>query len=245
VVQALLVSLVMTVAVACGPAAQPAEPTADELLERFTGEPVFWRQFDIAKALVARRDAPVLIPLERMLSHEDRHVRANVAFVFAGHGDPRGIAIIKAIVADRSDRPLGQGIPTTRSNLAQPRWRLRRQVEADRYFAVHMLGELRDRRGIDVLVPLLEDPDVNYKVAWALGQIGDPRATRPLIAALDDGNAFMRVSAIQALEMLDATEALPWLRALVNDPELPGAGPRVPVGETAKAAIRKLTRVPR
>jgi HEAT repeat protein len=239
-----LFGIVTAIAAACATATQPAEPSTEELLERFTGEPVFWRQLEIAKALAAREDARVLIPLETMLSREDRHVRANVAFVFARLGDPRGLATIKGILADRSDRALGQGIPTAPSNPAQPRWWLRRQVEADRYYAVHMLGELRDRRSIDVLVPLLGDPDVNYKVAWALGQIGDARAIAPLIAALDDPDALMRVSAVQALEALDATEALPKLRALQRDRALPKAGTQVPVGDTAAAAIRTLTRQP-
>ena len=50
----------------------------------------------------------------------------------------------------------------------------------------------------------------------------------------------MRVSAIQALEALDAKEAIPQLRGLLNDQALPSAGPRVTVGDTAKAAIAKL-----
>ena len=91
-----------------------------------------------------------------------------------------------------------------------------------------------------VLIPLLDDEDVNYHVAWALGQIGDSRARRPLIAALNSRDALVRVSAIQALERLEATEALPQLRALLNDQAMPKAGPQVPVAETAKAAIAKL-----
>lgn len=95
---------------------------------------------------------------------------------------------------------------------------------------------------MDVLVPLLGDADVNYHAAWALGRIGEARAIPPLIAALDDPNALMRVSAIQALEALDAKEALPKLRGLLNDRELPAAGPRVPVADTAKEAILGLTK---
>jgi HEAT repeat protein len=114
------------------------------------------------------------------------------------------------------------------------------QIRADRYYAVHMFGELRDSRGVDILVPLLGDSDVNYHAAWALGQIGDARAIGPLIGALEDEAPLMRVSAIQALEALDAKEAIPQLQKLLNDPALPSAGPRVPVADTAKAAIRRL-----
>ena len=103
-----------------------------------------------------------------------------------------------------------------------------------------MLGELRDRSSLDVLVPLLGDPDVNYHAAWALGRIGDARAIGPLIGALEDEVPLMRVSAIQALEALDAKEAIPRLQELLNDRALPSAGPRVPVADTARAAIRSL-----
>jgi hypothetical protein len=50
--------------------------------------------------------------------------------------------------------------------------------------------------------------------------------------------------AIQALEVLDARDALPKLRGMLGDQALPSAGPRVPVGDTAKAAVRRLTREP-
>ena len=222
--------------------AQRRAAPVEQLLERFKSTPVFWQQLEIAKELATRRDPRTLIALEPLLRADDRHVRANAAFVLARLGDPRGLATIEAIVADRSDRPLGQGMPTAPSSPAQSRWWTSRQIKEDRYYAVHMLGELRDSSSVDVLVALLADADVNYHAAWALGRIGDARAIAPLIAALRDPNALMRVSAIQALEALDATEALPKLRELLNDRALPAAGPQVPVADTAKAAIRSLTK---
>jgi HEAT repeat protein len=89
---------------------------------------------------------------------------------------------------------------------------------------------------------LLVDDDVNYKAAWALGQIGDTRAVQPLIGALDNPDALMRVSAIHALVALRAREALPRLRQMLGDNALPKAGDRVPVGETAREAITVLER---
>jgi HEAT repeat protein len=222
--------------------AQRHAAPVEQLLERFKSTPMDWQQFVIAKELARRRDPRSLIALEPLLRADDRRVRANAALVLASLGDPRGLATIEAILADRSDRPVGQGMPRPPSNPAQSRYWLARQIASDRYFAVHMLGELRDSSSVDVLVPLLGDADVNYHAAWALGRIGDDRAISPLIAALDDSNALMRVSAIHALEALDATEALPKLRELLNDQALPAAGPRVPVADTAKAAIRSLTK---
>lgn len=220
----------------------PAPETA-RLVERFTSEPVFWKQFDRAKALADTGDRVVLGLIEWLLVDEDRHIRANAAYVYARLGDERGFEVLEEILADRSERPLGQGIPGTTGNLDTPGWWMRRQIEADRYYAVHLLGELRDSRALDLLVPRLDDGDINDKVAWALGLIGDRRAVPRLIAALRDPDALMRVSAINALQALRATDALPHLRPLLQDQALPRAGDRVPVGDTAKAAIAALERI--
>jgi HEAT repeat protein len=219
-------------------------PTLADLLNQFRNTTVSWRQFEVAKRIATMGDTGVLIELEPWLDRDDRHLRGNAAFVFASLGDPRGFETIRAMLTDRSDRPLGQGIPGVAGNLATPRWWLKEQVRADRYYAVHLFGELKDPRAVGVLLPLLGDEDINYKVAWALGEIGDQRAIRPLIAALEDRDALMRVSAIQALEKLKAIEALPQLRALLNDQAFPRAGDRVSVAETARAAIAKLQKEP-
>ena len=138
------------------------------------------------------------------LTHEDRHLRGNAALVFAGLGDPRGFETIRFMLFDRSERLEGQGIPTAGFSVV-------RQIRSDRYYAVHLLGELKDVRAVEPLIPLLEDHEINYKVAWALGEIGDARAIPPLMAALGNRDALVRVSAIQALVTLGATEAVPKL----------------------------------
>lgn len=211
--------------------------SARALVKEFRDAAVFWRQLDIAKKIVALQSPEVVSGLEPWLQHEDRHIRGNVGFVFAALGDQRGLEVVAAILNDQSDRPEGQGIPGAR-------WSLKEQIRADRYYAVHLLGELRHARGVDLLLPLLTDEQVNYKAAWALGEVGDPRAIGPLIAALRDSKALMRISAIHGLETLRAKEALPHLRALLNDRELPSAGDQVTVADTARAAILKLEREP-
>jgi HEAT repeat protein len=222
---------------------QPPKPMVDAslpvnaLVEQFKGENVFWKQMDIAKAIVEKRDASVLPSLADWLRHEDRHIRGNVAFIFGSFGDPRGLRTFADILADRSERPEGQGIPGVP---ADGRYRFEQQVAADRYYAAHLVGDLRDPRGIALLVPLLDDRETQAIVPWSLGQIGDKRAIPPLLASLDNDDPSMRVLSIYALETLQATEAIPRLLALVDDNRQSHFGAGVTVSEAAKAAIAKL-----
>jgi hypothetical protein len=219
------------------------EPTVDKtlspaaLVEQFKIEKVFWRQIATAKEIVERRDTSVLPSLAGWLSHEDRHVRGNVAFIFSGLGDLRGFQVITDILTDRSDRPEGQGIAMASSD---GRYRVARQIAADRYYAAHLLGDLRDGRAVPILVALLNDPEVDSIVPWALGEIGDRRAVGPLLDALDDDSPSMRVLAIYALETLKAKEALPRLKALLDDHRKSNFGAQVSVADAAKAAVAKL-----
>ncbi len=138
-------------------------PPATALLEQFKGTKVFWRQFEVAKKIIALRDTEVLQELTGWLSHEDRHLRGNAAFIFAGLGDDRGFEVISAILTDTSDRAEGQGIGLAPSD---GRYSVAAQIQADRYYAVHLLGELKDGHALPILVRLLGDEKVNYKVAW-------------------------------------------------------------------------------
>jgi len=204
------------------------------LVEQFKGEKTFWRQMDIAQEIVKRHDASVLPSLADWLRHEDRHLRGNAAFIFAGLGDPRGLQVIADILTDRSDRP--EGVGGSRGG----RYNVASQIAADRYYAAHLLGDLGDPQAIPILVPLLKDGEVKSIVPWSLGQIGDKRAIAPLIDTLDDADASMRVLAIYALETLHAKEALPRLISLLDDHERAHFGSQVTVGVAAKAAIANL-----
>jgi hypothetical protein len=213
-------------------------PTVDKtlssaaLVEQFKSENVFWGQFTIASEIVARKDSSVLPSLAAWLSHEDRHVRGNAAFIFGGLGDPRGFQVITDILTDHSDRPPGF--------IAAGNWTLTAQIRSDRYYAAHLLGDLRDPRAVPILVPLLKDEEVNSIVPWALGQIGDKRAVGPLLDVLDEDDPSMRVLSIHALENLNAIEAIPRLIALLDDHRKSNFGAQVSVAEAAKAAIAKL-----
>jgi HEAT repeat protein len=152
--------------------AQGQNPSLAELQDQFQTTNVS-RQLDVGKQIANVGDVRALLVLESWLGHEDRHLRGNAAWVFASLGDARGFETLRLILTDRSYRPLGQGIPVVAGNMSAPAWWLPSQIEADRYYAVHLLGQLKDPRAFEVLVPLLDDTTINYKVAWALGEIGD------------------------------------------------------------------------
>jgi HEAT repeat protein len=220
-----------------GGAMTQTDQSAADLVEQFTSNKVFWEQFKVAQKIVMLHDRSILPELEAQLSDEDRHARGNTAFIFASLGDDRGFDVIKAILDDRSDRPRGQGIPGGG-------WSLQGQISADRYYAAHLLGDLKDSRAVSILVPLLSDEEVNWIVPWSLGEIGDKSAILPLIRTLSDNSPDMRVLAIYALEQLDAKQALPQLRTLLDDSErihFDGLGT---VAEAAKTAIAKLQEMP-
>lgn len=215
--------------------AQQSTPAA-KLVEQFKTNRIFWQQLELAKKLAAIHNAAVLPQLEPYLIDEDRHVRGNAAFVFAALGDDRGFQVITFILKDRSDRPRGQA---TVNN-----WSIPAQIASDRYYAAHLLGDLKDVRAVPILIPLLKDPEVSWIVPWSLAEIGDKSAIPPLIQTLSDSSPDMRVLSIYALEKLKAKQALPQIRALLNDNDrihFDGLGT---VAEGAKKAVMDLNGQP-
>jgi HEAT repeat protein len=235
-----------------------ASPDANAQIARFQAEQVFWKQADIADEIAPLVKLRDLEPLMTWLKHDDRHVRGNTAYLFARLGDRRGLDTLFAILADRSGQrtiqppvietgpveELGPGRTDPRDAWRRSPEALRQQITIDRYYAVHLLGRLRDPRAVDVLVPLLDDDDIDYNVAWALGEIGDARAIPALIKALSDKTPLVRVAAIGALETMHATQALPQITALFEDMAIPQAGRQVTVGSTARQAADSLRRQP-
>jgi HEAT repeat protein len=222
-----------------GQTATHPNESASGLLEQFKSTTIFWKQFEVAKKIVALHDQSVLQDLEPRLSNEDMRLRDNAAFIFASLGDDRGFRVIKPILEDRSTKRVVIEIDSTGS----PNPAL--QIRDDRYYAVHLFGDLRDSRAVPILVPLLKDQDGNSIVPWSLGEIGDKSAIPHLIETLGDNSPDMRVLAIYALEKLKAKEALPQLRALLDDDEkihFDGLGT---VAEAARATVAALTESPR
>ena len=208
--------------------------SVSQLLRQFEGERVFWRQFEVARAIVAANDKGVLPQLEPWLSHPDRHMRGNAAFIFGGLGDSRGFDVIVAMLDDHSGNRAVEQI----SSVGLP-W-VQGQIREDRYYAAHLLGDLKDPRAIPILAGLLTDPDVKNIAPWSLAQIGNRSAIAPLIGSLSDPDPNMRVLAIHALVELRATEALPRVRLLLDDRTRSNFDKLESVAEAAQAAIARL-----
>ena len=218
-------------------AEQDSARPVTELVENFRNCNVFWQQIEIARAIVARHDASVLPGLADLLKAEDRHERGNAAYIFARLGDDRGFEVICAILADKSLRPAITEIASNGRGTIQAQ---RRQVSEDRYYAAHLLGDLKDARAVPILLPLLHDEDVADVVPWALGEIGDKRALQPLVEQLSDKDPSRRVLAIDGLGRLRAKEALPHLRELLTDDEKPNFGKGLTVSGEAKKAMEEI-----
>ena len=176
--------------------------TASGLLEQFENTTVFWEQFLVAKKIVALHDKSVLPHLEPWLRCEDMRRRGNAAFIFARLGDDRGFQVIKAILEDRST--IRAVFEIDSAGHPSPR----QQIRADRYYAAHLFGDLRDMRAVPILIPLLKDEEVKLIVPWSLEEIGDTSAISALVEALGDNSLEMRAAALRSLEKLQAKEAL-------------------------------------
>jgi HEAT repeat protein len=209
----------------------------DELITSFDTVEYFWQQLEVAKEIAVRGERGALPKLEKWLVHEDRHIRGNAAIVFAKLGEDRGFDIICAILFDLSDRPEGQGIAGIAGG---PGYNVERQIHTDRYYAAHLLGELRDPRAVRILIPFQFDLELGAKVRWSLSQIGEEQVARELIKMLDDPDPHRLVLTIRAVEGRRVSEAAPRLRELVKDQRSSNYDDRLTVSEAAQSALANL-----
>ena len=214
------------------------DTNAARLVKAFQAVGTFYNQFGIAKEIVALHDSSVLPQLEPYLKDEDRLVRGNAAFIFAALGDDRGFDVICDILKDRSSRRAGQGVGIACNS---PSGCVQQEIRQDRYYAAHLLGDLKQPRAVPILVPLLKDSDVQSIVPWSLAQIGNHDAVAPLIEALHDPNPDMRWLAVDALATLKAKEALPQLREMQGDDARIHFDGEGLVGNKARQAIEEIS----
>lgn len=227
----------------CSPRVCDAQAKPAELIEQFKTETVFWKQLEVGQRIVMAKDARVFAELESWLAHPDRHIRGNTAFVLGSLGDPRGFEVISAILSDVSDRSEGQGVSCAQAGQqGKSCWSPRLQIASDHYYAVHLLGMLKEPRAVPILVSLLDDPDINYKVPWALSNIGGKSAIVGLVTALRNPSPQVRIYGIEELVNLHAVEALPDLFPLLTDQTI-GVQQGTTVSDVARTAIATLQRV--
>ena len=96
-----------------------------------------------------------------------------------------------------------------------------------RFVAVETVESLGDKGAVPALINAFNEMKRStigmgkqlaiMEAATALGALGDKRATPALIAALDDGDIFVRGTAITALGMLGDKSAAPYLIEALND----------------------------
>lgn len=223
-------------------ACDPPSKTASELVTLFRNTPVFWKQYEVAQQIVSLRDPSILPQLSGYLTDEDRHTRANAAFIFAALGDTRGLNVLLAILGDQSYRPVGQAymrfeclVPQGGKCPYDPQL----QIVSDRYYAALALGDLKDPRAVPALISALSVPSVDLGAIWALAKIDDKRAVDPLIALLARNDPTVQVMAIRALERMNAKESIPALYRLLNDKDRSHVDDLIPVGAAAQEALTR------
>ena len=91
--------------------------------------------------------------------------------------------------------------------------------EEVRWCAASALGKLKDKRAVQHLISLLDDPaeKVRASAAWALGEIGDASAVEKLIKALGDSSRFVVESAKEALLKIGISAVPHLIKALKDD----------------------------
>ena len=170
--------------------------TATELLVAYESAQYFWQQADVARRLAALGDASVIPRIEPYLETSDRRRRGNAAFVLAALGDERATQIL-----------IGELEDTSVAGRAVEELSAQRQVTADRYFAALLLGELRANAAVPALIEATRDSTIDYQAAYALGNIGDPRASAALREMVDASAGFQRIFAAYGLAAIGEQDA--------------------------------------
>jgi HEAT repeat protein len=85
--------------------------------------------------------------------------------------------------------------------------------------ATRLLGQRKERKAVERLIAALDQPDFClWLYAWALGEIGDPRAFEPLAALLDARDFHVQSAVVKALRTIDNARAVDLLSQRLEDP---------------------------
>jgi HEAT repeat protein len=167
------------------------DPRALEPMIEALGLPESWLPPRVAEVILQFGQLAREPLLAQLGKHEDTSARAWAAEILGELQDPKAVPALRTCLGDLQD-----------------------QVRAR---AAAALGKIGDRRAVPDLIHLmLADPVpyVRIQSVRALGTIGDPRALHHLIDSLKDGEWWVRVRVIEALEHLGDQAAEPLLMAL-------------------------------
>ncbi len=175
-----------------------------------------------SRALGRIRDPRALAPLVEALSLPESWLPPRVAEIILEFGEPACEPLLQKL-AGRGDVGARAWAAEILGELKQPRavpvllaclGDLHDQVRSR---AASALGKVGDRHAVPDLIHLmLADPVpyVRIQSVRALGAIGDPRALHHLIESLKDGEWWVRVRVIEALEHLGERAIEPLVMAL-------------------------------
>lgn len=146
------------------------------------------------------------------LSAEDPAVRAQAACDLKEEGEAAAEATEPLL------RLLTDGSPVEKSVCHERWWRNADLLTTPGEQAAAALVSIGSRT-FDALVKTLRQPQwiARRNAAWALGALDDPRAVKPLIAAMSDAEPEVRAQAAWALGALDDAAALEKLTEMVKD----------------------------
>lgn len=167
------------------------DPRALEPLLDALAAPESWLPARVAEVVLQFGDG-AFEPLVRLVQrHDDTNARAWACQILGDLGNARAVPVLLGCLADIND-----------------------QVRAR---AASALGKLGDKRAVaDLIRIMLADPVpyVRIQVVRALGALGDPRALHYLIDALKDGEWWVRIRVVEALEQLGEQAIEPLYLAL-------------------------------
>ncbi|NQU20499.1 MAG: HEAT repeat domain-containing protein [Candidatus Nealsonbacteria bacterium] len=180
-----------------------------ELLRRFETATYFWQQLDIAEQIVKTGDRSVISQLLPHLDSEDEHLRCNAGFVLAGLGDDRGLEAIISELKTKKARLSERIRSDTGRRFLEQRYG---------YYAIQVLGKLRDKRAVPVLIEFLDKEEKFLSIEWALGEIGDKRAIGALKRVLEHEDPRRHLWAGCALAKLGDPVGIPTVAKFLKDP---------------------------
>ncbi len=176
-----------------------------------------------ARALGRIKDDRAVEPLVAALRDPDKKVRLAAASALGNIGAARAVESLIATLYDTdadvrksAAESLGKiGVPALEPLLAA----LGHPQVSVRLGAVKALGQIAAPHTVEVLIPLLHDPDerVRGSVAEALGRIGAARAVPALVDALHASSASVRKQAIEALGRIGDARAAESLVVALGD----------------------------